>query len=131
MIRRSRLSLAAVFVAVAACSGDGTGPVAGTLTVSLTTPNPSQDEALLLVLTSPVAPVREQAAGGLTLWGPAVPGTADTLAFTGTVQAGKVLTVTVDDVNQASHYQAQLLQVAAGGSHGLRSLAGYSLRISQ
>ena len=64
------------------------------------------------------------------LWG-GVSGTADTLALTGTVNAGSVLTVTVNDVNQVSQYHVQLLQVAAAGSHALRSLAGYSLKISK
>lgn len=132
MIRRSRLCMAALLIAAAACSGDGTAPTAGTLTVSLTTPNPGQDEALLLVVTSPVPPGggSTHAAGGLVLWG-GVSGTADTLALTGTVNAGSVLTVTVNDVNQVSQYHVQLLQVAAAGSHALRSLAGYSLKISK
>lgn len=122
----SRVLAGALLVFSVACSSDSTGPVAGNLTVSLKTPNPGQDEAVLLVLTAPTPPGSEQAAGALLLWKPATPGTADTLAVTGTLSAGALLTLSVDDVNQASHYHARLIQVAASGSHVLRGMTGYS-----
>lgn len=129
MSRRSRM-LVGVLLVAAACS-DGTGPAAGTLTVSLTTPNSGQDEAVLLVVTSPAPPASEQAAGSLVLWWAGTPGTADTLALTGTLSGGALLTLGVSDVNQVSHYHVQLVQVAAVGTHALRSLTGYSVGIAK
>src|SRR2546430_6063345 len=51
---------------VGSCSSDaGTGPVAGVLTVSLTTPNAGSDAAIQFRFTGPLAPTSITAAAGL------------------------------------------------------------------
>ncbi|HTR21583.1 MAG TPA: hypothetical protein VMH88_12075 [Gemmatimonadales bacterium] len=130
MSRRSRILVVSLLAAAAACS-DAVAPVAGTLTVSLTTPYGNVDEAVLLVLRSPTPPASEQATGTLVLWRDAPPGTMDTLVLTGILGTGPLLTLGVTDVNQVSHYQAQLVQVAAERSHVLRELTGYSVAVSK
>lgn len=124
--------MAAAVVLAAACGGDSTGPVAGPLKVSLTTPNSGQDGAAIIVLTGPAAPTAVTAAPGLTLWGGPVTSTTAKIVVTGTLAAGQVLTLQVDDVHQASQYSATLQQVASSTTpFALRSLTGYALSISK
>src|SRR2546429_8596628 len=53
------------------CSSDaGTGPVAGVLTVSLTTPNAGSDGAIQFRFTGPLAPTSITAAAGLRGFSP-------------------------------------------------------------
>jgi len=127
---RARVLVALALAIAVACS-DSTGPVAGSLTVSLTTPNSGLDEGLLLVVASPTAPSAVQATGALALWHTAPPRTVDTVAVTGTLSSGPLLTLSVGDVNQSSHYHAQLIQVAAAGTHALRALTGYAVAVSK
>ena len=127
---RARVLVALALAIAVACS-DSTGPVAGSLTVSLTTPNSGLDEGVLLVLSAPAPPTAMQAAGALALWRSTPASTVDTLALTGTLASGPLVTLAVSDVNQLSHYHAQLLQVAAAGTHTLRALTGYSVTVTK
>src|SRR2546430_16940917 len=70
------------------CSSDaGTGPVAGVLTVSLTTPNAGSDGAVQFRVTGPLAPLSITAAPGVRGFSP--PPTLRTrLAVTRTVTHG-------------------------------------------
>jgi hypothetical protein len=125
-----RTALAAVFGALA-CSGS-TGPVAGTLKVTLSSPNSGADGAAIVVLTMPTPPGAVAGGAGLTLWGGPVTTTTAKVVLTGTLSNGTVLTLDVDDVNQASQYHATLQQVAtATPPYGLRALTGYSLMVTK
>src|SRR2546421_10836187 len=56
---------------VGSCSSDaGTGPVAGVLTVSLTTPNAGSDGAIQFRFTGPLVPTSITAAAGLRGFSP-------------------------------------------------------------
>lgn len=128
-----RRALAATAVALlVACKGS-TGPVAGTLTVNLTTPNSGSDGALVLVLSSPVAPISVTPGAGLALWGAPVTTTSARLALTGTLSTGPMLRLQVDDVNKVGQYSVTLQQVAASGTFSLRPplLTGYSVSVTK
>jgi hypothetical protein len=127
-----RTVAAAAVTLLIACKGDGTGPTAGTLTVNLTTPNSGADGAVMLMLTSPVAPSAVTPAAGLALWGSPVTTTTATIALTGTLSAGPILTLQVDDINKVAQYSATLREVAASAGFAVRpSLAGYSLAVTK
>jgi hypothetical protein len=132
MISWRRLRVGAAVALAAACSGNSTGPVAGTLKVNLTTPNSGQDGAAIIVLTGPAVPAAVTAGAGLTLWGGPVTTATAKVVVTGTLGAGTILTLQVDDVNQVSQYSATLQQVATAATpFALRSLTGYALSVSR
>jgi hypothetical protein len=114
------------------CSDDSTGAGAnhGTLRVELTSPNSGLDGAAVVVLTGPAAPRSVTAATGLTLWGAPVTTTPGSVAVTGVLSTGAILTLEVDDVTLVSQYSATLREVAAHDTTvALRALAGYSLTV--
>src|SRR5262249_44795777 len=81
-----RRVLAGASVALTMAGGGGsTGPVAGMLIVKLTTPNSGSDGAVMLVLSSPVAPTSVAAGTGLALWGAPVTSLSAKLVVTGTL----------------------------------------------
>lgn len=134
MIGLRRALAATAVVLVVACKGDSTGPVPGALTVNLTTPNSGSDGAVMLVLTSPVAPNSVAAGSGLLLWGAPVSSTSAKLVLTGTLSTGPILTLQVNDINKVSQYSVSLQQVAAtaaGGFAKRNSLAGYSANVTK
>ena len=134
MIRLRRVLAATAVAIVVACKGDSTGPVAGTLKVNLATPNSGADGAVMLVLSSPVAPSSVAAGTGLLLWGAPVTSTTATIALTGTLSAGTILTLHVDDTKQVAQYSATLIQVAMSSApFTLRPalLTGYSLTVAK
>ena len=111
------------------CSDAGTGPVAGVVTVSLTTPNAGSDGAIQFRFTGPVAPTSITAAPGLRVF--SQPLTIVTrAAVTGTLTNGAVVTIGVADTRKLSQYAATI-EVVAGSDFQLRPLTGYSLTISQ
>ena len=121
---------AAALVLLLGCL-DSTAPVAGPLKVTLTTPNSGLDGAAVVVLSGPVAPGSVTPAAGFTLWGGPVTTATATIALTGTLSTGTILTLQVDDVKQAGQYHATLRQIAASTGFGLRSLSGYSLAVTK
>jgi hypothetical protein len=129
--RRARAILFASVLAIAC--GDGTGPVAGTLKVTLTTPNSGLDGAAIILLSGPAAPTSVSAGSGLTLWGGPVTTAAAKVIVTGTLSTGTILTLRVDDVNKVGQYHATLQQVAAGSPpYVVRSpLTGYTLSVTK
>ncbi|MGH7538226.1 MAG: hypothetical protein ACREMF_06305 [Gemmatimonadales bacterium] len=133
MITLRRTLAAATVALLLGCKGDGTGPTAGTLKVNLTTPNSGLDGAAVVVLSAPVAPGSVTPGAGLLLWGGPVTTANATIALTGTLSAGTILTLQVDDVNQFAQYTATLQQVAATAAGGfvVRPLAGYSLAVEK
>ena len=130
-----RRTIAAATVGlIIACGGDGTGPTAGTLTVNLTTPNSGLDGAAIIVLSAPVAPGSVSPAAGLTLWGGPVTTATATIALTGTLSTGTILTLQVEDTKLAAQYTATLQQVAVSSvPFTLRPplLTGYSLTVTK
>jgi hypothetical protein len=126
-----RTVVAAAVTLLIACGGNSTGPTAGTLTVSLTTPNSGLDGAAILVLSGPAAPGSVTPAAGLTLWGGPVSTATTTIALTGTLSTGTILTLQVEDTKLAAQYTATLQQVAVSTTpFTLRQLSGYLLTVT-
>ena len=126
MLFRSALALAGA----GSCSSDGGGgPVAGTLTLSLTTPNSGVDGAILLSVIGPQAPTSITAGAGLRAFSQPL-STNTKVAVTGTLTSGPILTFGVTDTRQAAQYVALVRGVAASADFQLRSLSGYSLTVS-
>ncbi len=84
-----------------------------------------------MVLSGPTVPGTITPAAGLTLWGGPVTTANATIALTGTLSAGTIFTLQVDDINKVAQYGATLQQVAATAAGGFqtRPLAGYSLAV--
>ena len=122
------VTLAIALAGAGSCS-DGTGPVAGVLTVSLATPNAGADGAILLKIAGPAKLTSVTAAAGLRVFSQTL---ADTnhFAVTGALPNGAILTIGVADVNQVTKYVATIQDVAAN-DYSLRSLSGYSLTIAR
>ena len=127
-----RTILAAAVTLLIACGGNSTGPTAGALTVSLTTPNSGLDGAAILVLSGPAVPGSVTPAAGLTLWGGPVTAATTTIALTGTLSTGTILTIQVEDTKLAEQYTATLQQVAVSTTpFTLRQLSGYLLTVAK
>jgi hypothetical protein len=129
-------SVLCAILAVAASCGDGdegpTGPVGGTLTVTLTTPN-ADDGALLLRVDGPGMTEVTSAAPSLysrfleTLQGDDGEVTA---VFVGDVSSGPLFTFRVADLAAAASYEATLLQVADRTNELRGSTEGYVLEVT-
>lgn len=121
------LAILLVLAGAGSCR-DVTNP-AGVLTLSLVTPNPGADGAVLLTVTGPGALTSVTAANGLRVFSQALAAT-NHFAVTGPLPNGAILTIGVSDVNRVGDYQATIQDVAAS-DYTLRSLAGYSLTVSR
>ena len=131
-MNRALVLALALLVVHLACKDDDPGAVKipGTLRVNLTTPNSGQDGAAVVVLSGPVAPRSVTAGSGLTLWGGPVTTPQSSIALTGTLSTGQILTLEIDDIEQASQYTAMLREVSKTDSTvALRSLTGYALSV--
>ena len=118
-----------VLVSAALTCRESTGPVAGMLKVDLTSPNSGGDGAILLTVTGPAALTSATPGTGLRLFAQPL-GMTTRFALTGTLAQGTILTIGVTSLAQASQYVATVQSVAAR-SYDLRSIAGYSLTVSQ
>lgn len=135
MIALRRPLAAACVALLAACGGDGTGPVAGSLKVNFTTPNNGHDAAVLLLLTAPAPPAGATAAAGLSVWGTPFTSTTTKLVVTGTLSTGTILSIQVDDVNRVGQYSVSVQVVSADSTviprYALRPMSGYSASITK
>jgi hypothetical protein len=127
---RVRVVLLAMAVAGSlSCGDDGTGPRAGTLTIRLATPNAGADGAILFTVASPTAPVAATAPAGLRIFYDSL-GATTIFAVTGTLPAGVIAHIQVEDVGRAGEYSAAIQQVAAA-DYALRALPEYSLTVAR
>ena len=114
--------------AAGSCSDGGTGPVAGLLTVTLATPNPGADGAILFRVSGPQALTSVAAGPGLRVFSQSL-STSTRFAVTGTLTNGALVTIGVADTRSAAQYTA-IVQGVAAPDFQLRSLTGYSLTVS-
>jgi len=129
---RVLLALGIAALAMGCNDGDVTsvavGP--GTLRVNLATPNSGLDGAAVVILAGPAAPRSVTPIPGIVLWGGPVQTAQATVALTGTLSAGTVLTLEVDAVEQVAQYTATLREVSlADSTVALRDLTGYALTV--
>lgn len=123
-------ALVATVLVLATCSDEGpSGPVAGTLSVHLTSPNSGADGAILLTVSGPTALTSAAAGSGLQLFQPPLGGLETRFAIVGRLNTGAtILTIGVADVRQADAYSAAVEGVARP-DYQLRNLAGYALAV--
>jgi len=127
-MRRIFKALAVTLAVVGAGScGDGIGPVAGVLSVSLATPNAGADGAILLTVSGP-AVTSVSAEPGLRVFSGTL-GITSNVAVTGPLANGVILRIGVPDTRRASQYVATILSVAAN-DYSLRALSGYKLTVA-
>ena len=124
-------SLAALLAA--GCANDGpTGPAAGPLSISLTTP--STDDGAVLLAISGGAVDSVTAVGSYQLYGGAgaLPaGGVMRVIVRGTLTAGPVARVWVPDVAAVGAYRVTVEQAAARGTYQQRSVSGYAGTVSR
>jgi hypothetical protein len=126
---RRVLEVLAVTLAVvgAGSCGDGVGPVAGVLTVSLATPNSGADGAILLTVSGPGV-TSVSAEPGLRVFSSTL-GATNPFAVTGSLQNGVILRIGVPDTRRAGQYVATIQNVAAN-DYSLRGPSGYTLTVA-
>jgi hypothetical protein len=108
-------ALAAIVAVGLSCGGDGTGPVAGTLNVRLTSPNSGADSAIVLTITGPAFLTSATPGAGLRLFAQPLGNATTRFALTGRLTtATTILTIGVADVNAVGQYSATIQGVAQG-----------------
>ncbi len=129
-MKRYALTLAAVLGAALAGSASCSGPVAGELTVSLTTPNTDDGAIKVRVTASESKEITgiSVACSGCRLFFEQPSATEVLAVLTGDLAAGPLLRVSVSDTKAPSAYSVQISQVASR-SFALRSTSGYGLTI--
>jgi len=120
--------LVALALGGAGSCSESSGPVAGVLTVSLTTPNASADGAILFSVFGPEALTSVTAGPGLRVFAQPL-STATRFAVTGTLTNGALATIGVADTRKATQYAA-IVQAVSAPDFQLRSLTGYALTVS-
>jgi hypothetical protein len=125
-------ALAALVALALRCGGDGTGPVAGNLSVRLTSPNSGADSAIVLTITGPAALTGVTPGAGLRLFAQPVGGTTTRFALTGQLTTNTtILTIGVANVNAVGQYSGTI-QGVAQANYALRALpGGYALTVSR
>jgi hypothetical protein len=120
-----RLRLAAV-ISLAACGSGGTSPAAGTLTVSLTTPN-SNDGAVLFTVTG--GPVESVESDAHLVYTARLDANTLRVIVIGQVAAGPIARIQIPDRDQATHYAATVLEVASRKTYLQRDPEAYRVTL--
>ncbi len=127
MTRRLLLAAGLAVVLLGACKGDPpSGPVAGDLTLTLTSPG-NTDGAILVRVTGPIESV--SGVGGLLVEGSQLSGGLWRIVVAGNVTSGPVARIRVPDVSVVDQYLAVVEQVAARGTFALLSTSGYAVEV--
>jgi len=123
------MALAFGLMASIACSDDEapTGPTAGTLSVTLTTPN-MDDGAILFEVTGPdIVSVSVTVPEHYTHVG--VDGSTLTIVVVGDIESGLLVGFDVSDTRAVDSYSATVTQVADRSNELRGSLTGYDLTV--
>jgi hypothetical protein len=123
---RARLLLL-LLGSVAGCSHEPNGPTAGTLNVSLSSPN-GDDGAVLFTVSG--GPVDSVAAGGHQVYSARLDPNTLRVVVIGDLASGDLATIYIADTRLASGYTATVNQVAARATYAQRDAASYSLSLS-
>jgi hypothetical protein len=130
-MRWTRIGLGvALLGAGPACGGNSTGPKAGTMAVSLVTPN-ADDGAVLLTLTGPgLANVQASSSSYRVYWRAASANEVHAVVV-GNLSAGAVLTVDVDDLGKVGQYAGAVDEVASRTDQVRASVTGYGVTFAK
>ncbi|HET9383921.1 MAG TPA: hypothetical protein VFO67_02160 [Gemmatimonadales bacterium] len=127
----NRLALIGLVLLALGCKDDVASSASVTLRVVLTSPNSGQDGSAVVMLSGPATPRSVVTVAGLQLWGAPVQSSASTIALTGTLTNGTILTFETDE-RYANQFSATLREVAnIDATVGLRELTGYALAVMQ
>lgn len=123
-MKRLRLAaaLAAGLVLSACGGGGGTGPTAGSLAVTFSTPN-ADDGAVLMTISG--AEIDSVSFGSYVGYSRKVNADSVVVVVAGHVAAGTLLTFAVPNTGAVSSYHAHIVQVAQRSTYAQRSLSGY------
>jgi hypothetical protein len=113
--------------AVTGCSHDTIEPTAGTLKVTLASPN-TDDGAVLFTVSG--GPVDSVAAGGHQVYSARLDTNTLRVVVIGDIGSGTFATIYLADSRLASGYSGTVNQVAARVSYAQRDPASYSLSLS-
>jgi hypothetical protein len=114
-----------------ACGGDKTtGPTAGTVTVSLVTPN-ADDGAVLLTLTGPSLSNVQSAGSSYKVYWRVASASEVHAIVVGDLTAGVVLTVDVDDVGKLGQYGGTVDEAASRTDQVRASVSGYGVTFAK
>jgi hypothetical protein len=125
------LALVAATALVASCGGgggDGGGPEAGVLRLTLDTPN-AGDGAILFRVTGEIDSIQGGAMMQEGSYGEV--STYTRVVIAGNLVDGPVAYLFVSDVADIATYVATVEQVAVKATNAQRSLAGYSITVSE
>ena len=125
----NRLALLGLVLLALGCKDDVAGSTPVTLQVVLTSPNSGQDGSAVVMISGPATPRSVSAVAGLQLWGAPVQSAVSSVALTGVLSNGTLLTFETD-AKFASQFTATLREVAkSDATVALRDLTGYSLAV--
>lgn len=112
---------------LSACGGSGnSGPVAGSLTVTYSSPN-SDDGAVLFAIGG--AQIDSVSLGAYTGYVRKVNTDSVVVVVAGHPVSGALVTFAVPDKNAAASYHARITQVAQRGTYAQRALTGYGVTV--
>jgi hypothetical protein len=128
-MRRSEFMLVALVAVSVSCGKKPTEPAitAGVLTVVLTTPNADDGALLVSVTGGEIDSISVPAGSDLQMMVSTT--TPRVVLVRGTITAGAIAKVWVDDVNAT--YTASITQAASKTTYAQRTLAGYSVTVEK
>lgn len=128
---RWTFAMVAALLGAAACSDDSNGPApqAGTLTLTLTTPQ-LDDGAMTFEVSGPAIDTALAVDASLRLFTRRVNGSTIVGAVVGALGNGAVVTLQVPDLGAAARYTARVLEVADRQDALRTSLQGYTLTVT-
>lgn len=113
---------------VAGCSPEPAGPTAGTLQVTLATPN-SDDGALLFTLSG--GPIDSVEVDGYGVHSARIDPHTLRVIVTGELHSGPIARIRIADARQLPRYSATINQIAARSTYAQRDPASYSLTLAE
>jgi hypothetical protein len=125
------VAMSAVLLTSAACDDDpaGIAPLAGAVTLQLTTPH-VDDGALLFDVTGPPIDSVTAASSSLSVFTRTVDDSVLVGLVAGGVVSGPLVVLHVRDISAAAAYSARIAEVADHESALRASLAGYTLSVT-
>lgn len=123
--RAYALPFIASLVLMSGCSNN-TGPTAGALNVSLSSPRDDDGAVLLTISGGPVDSIESV---GFRLYSARAPADTVKLIVTGNLRSGAIARIHIPDIRQAARYSARIGQVAARTTYAQREAAAYTIAL--
>ena len=125
LTRGCLLSLIIPLALVSGCSNN-TGPTAGTMNVSLSSPRDDDGAVLLTIFGGPVDSIESV---GFRVHSAQAGADSVKLIITGNLRSGSIARIHIPDTRQASRYSARISQVAARATYAQREPAAYTIAL--